>query len=166
MNIQDALKGAGESEGKILNIQMDRVAQPDQFGILRWLDKGILVMVIDIIEGDWQPYHEVKEIRPEKAGELWKKNIDNFVYMTIEQRINELMAVPSVFELLSFSVEEHGKEMIHGKNGWTRLIPDPEELLESFVVRQGGNSTDQLSRFYNGHDCEVKVKVFAKKDPS
>ena len=61
-------------------------------------------------------------IVPQKAGEVWKKSCDRFVYMITEAMGNELMATPSNNALLTFSIEKHGSKMIHGENGWTRLF--------------------------------------------
>ena len=52
-------------------------------GVLMWANNGKDEPVrLDLITGAlWQPYHEVKEIRPEKAGELWE-NGDGKYYHT------------------------------------------------------------------------------------
>ena len=132
MLIQEALKQAGESEGKILNVQMNRVAQPDQFGILRWLDEGTLVMVIDITEGEWQPYHEVKEIRPEKAGELWEHKDGIFaIAMGRDGRlgrvwVNQKPSFANPDNMLSVYTQPM-KEVIHGKDSYKRLFPPIED---------------------------------------
>jgi hypothetical protein len=143
MEFKEALKNAGESEGKILNVQMNRVAQPDSFGILRWLDEGTLVMVIDITEGNWLPHHEAKEIRPDQGGELWsfENQLDGADYIFIMEgnEAGQLILIDSTGE----STAEIPLKMIHGKNGWT-LIYSPDKEVMKKIKKPEDDSVERI----------------------
>ena len=140
MNIQEALKPTGKA---IYSGQTDvyvEIRFDNGANYLVWVntedneidgrvigEEGGRVAYEMHFKDNWQPYHEVKEIRPEKAGELWKKGVDRFVYLIAEEGINKLIAIPSISELLSFNIKEHGRDIIHNKNGWTRLFPPVED---------------------------------------
>lgn len=107
----------------------------------------------------YDPYHEVKKIRPEKAGELWQYN-NLFVWCTVIK--NEVLEM----------VCAHGKDIetvdkmnltVHGKNGWKRLFPEVEDdsveriEFDDMVFLEGlvaGSSvffpTSNLGQFSNG----------------
>ena len=84
-----------------------------------------------IIEDDWQPYHEIKEIRPENAGELWDK--DGCKYITFGTDNNDLRIFNQVggeYELSEFIPDGP----IHDKYGWTRLYPKIEDDVERIEI--------------------------------
>jgi hypothetical protein len=67
---------------------------------------------------------EIKIISPEKAGELWGNK--GAMYSTV------ISSIPNDGEALFFRSEYDNlnnitKEVIHGKNGWTRLFPFVED---------------------------------------
>lgn len=80
--------------------------------------------------------NESKEIRPEKAGELWQQGDgeggeDYHYYFTFEksgmlkfrsERVHEISDWPG---------------MIHGKNGWTRLYPPVEDDSVEIIEFEG-----------------------------
>ena len=68
MIIQDALKENGRAK-----CNEDGYVFVDEYGILQWYDTVNNVVIApaelnEILNSDWQPHHEKKEIRPEKAG--------------------------------------------------------------------------------------------------
>ena len=67
---------------------------------------------------NYKPYHEVKEIRPEKAGELWKAGNDSFFFTVNSDKIAGDNG--DTYEIKDY-------EMIHGKHGWIRLFPPVED---------------------------------------
>ena len=79
-----------------------------------------------ILQTDWQPYREEKEIRPENAGELWEKR-DCFYHTSGSQYAGGLTLHGDVGTVDIASA-------IHGKNGWTRLFPHVEEDVERIEI--------------------------------
>jgi hypothetical protein len=84
---------------------------------------------------DWQPYHEAEEIRPEKAGELWRAQSGCYWFTYENERRGTLEFIPSttgnatlVINPMSIgSMDGPPLEIIHNKNGWERLFPKPED---------------------------------------
>lgn len=70
-----------------------------------------------------KPYHEVKEIVPQNAGELWKYN-DRFMWFTT-RGISGLEMVCEDGE--ETETVEKMNQTIHNKNGWTRPYPPVED---------------------------------------
>jgi hypothetical protein len=102
-----------------------------------------------ILDAEWQSCPIEKEIRPEKAGELWQKSCDYFMYMIATERINKLVAIPSMTDLLTFDIEKHGRDMIHGKNGWKRLFPKVEDSNVERVIFENVTFQEKGS-----HECQ------------
>ena len=73
----------------------------------------------DITADVWQPYHEVKEIRPEKAGELWQLWKDVY-YHTVSNSHGKI-------SLVAYAGTIDTKGVGHNKNGWTREFPKVED---------------------------------------
>ena len=128
MKIEEALEATGKASD-----HRDKVmyAELDEKGVLCWYDIETHELInpvgLDSINGSgWQLYHEVKEIRPEEVGELWKKSSDRFVYLVGKEE-GRLVGIPSETILFTFDIERHGKSMIHEKNGWQRLFPPVED---------------------------------------
>jgi hypothetical protein len=119
MDIKDALEPTGKV---VLVLDGEKVEYVKWFDdTLWWVDvrSGACdreVGHLDILEGDWEPYHEVEEIVPENAFELWKRGA--YKYFTI--RISGAS--------LEF-VNESGQSVtgiaraIHSKDGWIREYP-------------------------------------------
>ena len=86
---------------------------------------------------NWQPYHEVKEIRPENAGELWcfeSGDGTESYHHTQGSQFREGL------ELIGYAGPIDMKQVIHNhKNGWTREFPKVEdenvERIEIEAVR-------------------------------
>lgn len=90
------------------------------------------------------------EIRPENPGELWVNGNGKFYHTAI---LDEDLYLSGVYDTMIVNDHMDFKK-------WTRLYPDTEELLETYIVNKDMNSVGQLSRFYNGHDNDVTVKVY------
>ena len=95
-------------------------------GVLVWNNNGEnepvrLCLINDV---DWQPYPEVKEIRPEHSGELWEKR-ECFYHTSGSQRSGGLTLHSDVGTV-------DMRNVIHGKNGWTRLHPPVEDNSVEF----------------------------------
>ncbi len=71
----------------------------------------------------WSPYHAIKEIRPENAGETWEHG--GIKYFTVESSTEEntLHLIPYKESLCSLIIEN----VIHGKYNCKRLFPSVEE---------------------------------------
>ena len=127
MNIQDALKETGKAAmggwdtdryvfvggGQLCNVEGHKFANAC------------------ILKDDWQPYHEEKEIRPEKEGELWKNNVNInwFIRRAGSSRCKGFQAVSE--QGVCFDIK--GLDMVHGE-GWTRLFPPVEEDVERIEI--------------------------------
>jgi hypothetical protein len=125
MLIQEALKENGKAwfkEGRDLYARKDG-------SYVHWYDSlndnCLGEITLDNLTSDqWQPYHEVKEIRPEKAGELWgfenEMTSDNYITVWVKGG-GEIRLIRDTFTHI---VPE---KVIHNKNGWTRLYPPVED---------------------------------------
>lgn len=81
---------------------------------------------IKYCKNDWQPYYEVVEIRPEKAGELWEW--EDMLYFTNLQRDSNhgvLVFMTDEGDLIDTGDIDY-RGCAHNKNGWTRLYPKVE----------------------------------------
>jgi hypothetical protein len=129
MEVLKALKEAGRAD--TVDGDITGYAKIDHGGILRWYKKEgdipcEVVLCTDIFHLDWQPYPEVKEGRPEKAGELWGYSGDDPYagkYHHTKFHKEEIIVVGDN------GVCGQIEGMIHNKNGWTLLYsPDPERM--------------------------------------
>ena len=127
MDIVPALK----ETGKAVNERGNEVnyAKARDCGVLSWYSKERDIFLCDvpyemIIDGNWQPYREVKEIRPEKAGELWQYHVSGLFFHTDLGPCNSLQ-IKGMVDIA-----------IHGKNA-TRLYPPVEEDVERIEIKEG-----------------------------
>ncbi len=103
----------------------------DENDVLFWYgttknNKGAQVMLSEILGEVWQPYHEVKEIRPEKAGELWER--EGLFFVIVRDTSNNNLMIRCCEDDYLWSINNHSfTPMIHNKNGWKRLFPEPED---------------------------------------
>ena len=77
MNILDALKPTTKATLKLDDGEEVNYAQWRNESIW-WIDEKTgkwdrEVGHLDMLQGNWQPYHEAEEIVPENAFELWKR---------------------------------------------------------------------------------------------
>jgi hypothetical protein len=129
MDIQDALRPTGKANME--GWDTDRYVEIKEGQFIN--TDGHKFANACILSADWQPYHEVKEIRPERAGELWKherglhghtfKHPSGDIYFNDD---NET------------TLATKAKAVIHNKNGWTRLFPLPEDdSIERIEIKPG-----------------------------
>lgn len=127
MNIQEALKETGKAtyDGASAHLQWrncDLWWVDNDTG--KWLEKASHK---DLFEFWFIPYHDKKEIRPEKAGELWEHHKFGIACILLKNS-----------KLIGTWVHEHGNtnpvscistssDIIHNQNGWTRLYPPVED---------------------------------------
>lgn len=144
MKIKEALKGNGKAIRKGLDWFIEecqngeycyRIADLSTGGVL-----GYEISIHHILADDWQPYHEVKEIRPENAGELWKFNQYSwFTYFDKNEQNEEvLMGICNDGDISQIDKNDKVYKSInpiHGKDGWKRLFPKPED--DSNEIDQG-----------------------------
>ena len=136
MIIQEALKETGkacrfgwdtdryihEVEGQLLNVEGSKFANAC------------------LLESDWQPYHEAKEIRPEKAGELW--DLRGSKFFTVSGIGLNLRILSQGNDVLD--IEDH---VIHGKNGWVRLCPSVDEkVVDASLWGKGQTQKDEFKK--------------------
>lgn len=127
MNIQDALKSTGRA---VLILDGEKVEYVKWFNDTLWwvnIRSGACdreVRHLDILEGDWEPYHEVEEIRPEKVGELWQRDGEiNHRCVTYEG----IVGLNVIWWGGTANTNRVDKDMIHNKNGWKRVWPNVED---------------------------------------
>lgn len=135
MNIQDALTPTGKAVDE--HTQSHYVAEDDN-GVLHWYlkasDKRCHTVILEsILMYGWLPYPEEKEIRPEKAGELWQSQ-DGSLGITHNNSINNSLETSQEAVYITFTNGSKQKlnqyAMIHNKNGWTRLYPEVKDGKE------------------------------------
>jgi hypothetical protein len=80
---------------------------------------------IDVLDNDWQPYYEVKEIRPEKSGELWihEKGGSFYVHSADYNEVPSGTTTTNHFG----TIEKLPRSTVHSQDGWTRLYPPVED---------------------------------------
>lgn len=124
MKIIDALKPTGKATMPHLSTNYVAVDDDD---VLRYFGintkfAGRVVSYKHIICDDWQPYHEVKEIRPKEPGETWYEVTRDLKCFTFS---NAALGLAMMDERgVIITIPEY---MVHGKNGFTRVDPPVKE---------------------------------------
>ncbi len=127
MKILEALEETGRAE-RAGNIN-SYVAKTDE-GVLYWYnatthDRGAQVSLDEIFGEDWRPHPLKPEvIVPTEAGELWSSGINPY-----HTDLRE-----GVLLLIGEYAHHITRQMIHGKNGWTRVWPVVEEGVREIEV--------------------------------
>ena len=127
MRVLVALK---ESD-KLLGALQCHYAMRGNQGVLYWYDietnkENYPVSIADIGRDEWQPYFEVKEIRPERAGELWQYG-NLFEWCTV--RKNEVLEMICARGKDIETVDKMNLT-IHGKNDWKLLYSPDKEVMD------------------------------------
>ena len=126
MRIDEALQKTGKADATVLNSYYVKVSDA---GNLVWYCKKTneaynLVRFEVMIELNWQPYYSESQIRPEKAGELWR-------YEESGEMVFTFLNLPTSSLLLQWEdgdIEDvEQRDVIHNQNGWTRLYPAVDE---------------------------------------
>ena len=90
MLIQDALKETGKARKEDCSIGF--VMKNEKGHLIFFNEDGVAdgyVVLSAIMSDNWQPYHEVKEIRPEVTGEVWENpHKEKFFTIKLEQRFH------------------------------------------------------------------------------
>jgi hypothetical protein len=174
MNIQEALKETGKAHDK--DSDDNEYVFVDPYGVLRWYDmvnkkECAAAELNEILSSGWNPYHEVKEIRPEKAGELWKRHDEySLYYATYEYQHKEGIKAICLNDGMQYSMDKpfFGK-MIHNKNGWTRLYPpiedDSIERIETLIHHgciKSGNGSNVIDIHLILPNKDDKIKFLNK----
>lgn len=154
--IQDAIK----ETGKIQHSNLENIyAKEDEWGVLHWYSindtSPVLVKLSDILSDNWQPYPNKKEIRPERAGELWGNKSGNYGH-TFKHPSGKIYFTDN-------EDTRYTKELIHvihGLNGWKLIYSPDEEVMAELegekVVIEG---VEFLSRsFLDGGAAFVAIK--------
>ena len=153
MNIQDALKETGKAEDDTLElfyIAWRHDTTPSELWYFRKSDNSPYDELSHeaIFKEYYQSYYEVKEIRPEKAGELWQYN-NLFEWCTVRKN--------GVIEMIC----AQGKDIetidkmnltIHNKNGW-KLIYSPDKEVMAKINGEDENIERvvvKIASWYNG----------------
>ena len=119
--------------------QSRNYAKKRDCGVLSWYDKERDIFLCDvrldeIFNFTWRPYHEVKEIRPEKAGELWEKDNGSPGNIWVSFKIDSTRVLRFKHTTTGGEVvlEEgfHKHEVVHNKNGWKLLYSPDKEVME------------------------------------
>ena len=126
MNITDALKETGRAAYPMWNkgdfIQIISSAFVD--------DNNEPYYTTLLLQDGWEPYREVEEIRPEKAGELWTSDKGAVCFTVESKEFARLQFIPQ-FPMVSGDEKVHTQiipsDITHNKNGWTREFPKVED---------------------------------------
>jgi len=142
MNIQEALKETGKAF---------HVTYSDLY--VTWISGNVCFVTVygnedrplehhELLKDGWQHYHEVKEIRPENAGELWEMAGHAKFFVITDERTgkNELCGIYGNKIVIR-------KDMIHGKD-WTRLFPPVEDDSIERIEIEG-------VRWFQEHNGEI-----------
>ena len=164
MKIEEALKDGGRATRKGFDWFVEECQNGEHiYRAIHIASGGVVgyeMAIRHFFADDWQPYHEVKEIRPEKAGELWE-GASNKVYVTVYRKgilcFHDLEKREST-GYLDFKRNDNSAwvccdEPIHNKNGWERILPkvedDSVEIIEiekvTFGRIQGANGAKYVS---------------------
>lgn len=127
MKIRDALKETGKAE---LGGEAYAAKGSDE-NILYYYNKKTNKQMHPvgykiILNNDWQPYHEVKEIRPENAGELWKHE-DGYYAHTEKSH--------GVLHFVYFGLTKRIEDV--DITNWTRCFPEVEEDVVEEILKDG-----------------------------
>ena len=157
MKIEEALKETGKA---FLEDFESSYVEINEEGYLAWynmknqreLDKVEFECIVD---NCWQSYHEVKEIRPEKAGELWNRDNVGICFVINNPGCTVDVVWPD-------GDTDTIRPMIHNKNGWARLFPKVEDDSVERIEIEGvkfDNSCDSCNypspvKSYNTHTKE------------
>lgn len=130
MRIQYALKETGKArkeDNEAEYAYLILTENSDRHDLV-WYEKGMPsenVHYEDFLGDDWQPYHEIKEIRPEKAGELWKDDNRELYFITKENDVNYFQTINGLqkYTLNTDVTWDRFQNIVHNENGWTREYP-------------------------------------------
>ena len=153
MNIQEALKPTG----KVYVLGGTNYAEVNNSNELVWYSMGTkerecTVSFYCIIGSVWLPYHEIKEIRPEKEEETWLDENTGLCYLTFYNGTNEI----GLRRGMDGSTDVSNEFVIHNRNGWTRLYPKVEDDSIERIEIEGV----EIESCYN--DIIIKTSVFDK----
>ena len=111
----------------------------------------------EVLRTDWLPFPEEKEIRPKKAGELWK--LDEEYYHTEDHTSSGCGLCLVGYGSKGFKEVDNGKTA-HNKNGWTRLFPSVEdESVERVEIENAYIKEGNINRSGSNVDGEVLFSV-------
>jgi hypothetical protein len=125
-------------------------------GVLCWDNKGSPEPVpLDLIPLKWRPYRKEPQIVPKEAGEVWVNDIGIkwFICFACSDQSKGLVALSE--QQVFWNIDQ--LNMVHGKNGWTRLFPkveDPNiervELDNVTWIKTSRGITDFISPMVDG----------------
>ena len=161
MKIQDALKPTGKASPKGCMWYIEKVPESDyQYRCIyqdgdELHDEGKTIDIHHMLRDDWQPYHDKKEIRPEKAGELWRHTCSGLHLHTDEGPAQQLCLVG-----WNGPEREAINNAVHG-SGWTRIHPHVED--ENIPSKECCDSQDELYKDENVERIEIE-NVICKEE--
>ena len=161
MNIQDALK---ENRKVTLPIYDDNYYVSEAGANLRlWNSKEKITIrelyISELLSSDWLPYHEEKEIRPEKPGELWGRHKEHYLVFFDNDKHVCLCIVDEAGDKFTVSEMDNTCEIIHNKNGWKRVFPSVEdESVERIEI-----GSNDWTNEYEGQKTISKVIILGGK---
>lgn len=75
---------------------------------------------VNLLDNNWQPYHDKPVIRPEKPGELWRHNETEGYFHT------DYSTQDASLVLIGYKGVSSNAEIVHGTH-WTREFPPVED---------------------------------------
>lgn len=124
MDIQEALKETEQTETKAQRSWYVKKNEEDQyFWYIKDTDEVVRELrVSEALGYIWQPYHDKKEIRPEKVGEHWANEHGKHLFAyKMKYHVHWIDESGEVID-----IKLH-KDIIHCQNGWTRIYPPVED---------------------------------------
>ena len=83
MKIQIALKENGKVSRPKWHTSQYVCEKHHRFYVCAEFNEDIEYSSVDLLDDNWQPFSEVKEIIPEKVGELWKLEASEYFIVRV-----------------------------------------------------------------------------------
>lgn len=116
----------------------------------------------DLLEGVWEPYDSIPEIKPKTGGELWSHKEYGIYFSTRSER-----TIIAFFDGMGYPLKDRKVDgVIHGKNGWERIYPTVEKIkgtvLDSMVENPHTINKDEVMAALDHYFETVTLSEFNK----
>jgi hypothetical protein len=92
-----------------------------------------------LLDNNWQPYPDKKEIRPEKAGELWERNGEQWATVRdTRTSVPQLLMCNCIKDYKDIE-ESNTWKIIHNQNGWKLLYSPDKEVMKQLKELEDEN---------------------------
>lgn len=152
MNIQEALKETGKARIPTFEEGSYVFLDHNQYKVYDSKNREERVWgFTNLLDNKWQPYHEQKQIVPEKVGELWEHKQTGHFFHT------QLMD----WELWFTGLHSRVKVSEATMTNMTRIHPPVEEDVERIVIDEGGRALSySVAAIYFGDSSDYKSALW------